>query len=130
MILVDTNVIIDFWDKPTEEVKKVFEENEIAVCGVVKTELLRGSSSEEQFSLMENSLQDFRYLTFSENDWVTLATQFICLKQNGLVVPFQDVMIACLAIKNNCEVWTNDKHFRLMKDVLTGLRLFEGFHAA
>ena len=54
MILVDTNVIIDFWDKPTEEVKKVFEENEIAVCGVVKTELLRGSSSEEQFSLMEN----------------------------------------------------------------------------
>ena len=30
MILVDTNVIIDFWDKPTEEAKSVFEENEIA----------------------------------------------------------------------------------------------------
>ncbi len=23
MILVDTNVIIDFWDKPTEEIKKI-----------------------------------------------------------------------------------------------------------
>ena len=26
MILVDTNVIIDFWDKPTEEVKNILEE--------------------------------------------------------------------------------------------------------
>lgn len=33
MILVDTNVIIDFWDKPTEEIKKIFEENELAICG-------------------------------------------------------------------------------------------------
>ena len=27
MILVDTNIIIDFWDKPTEEAKKIFEES-------------------------------------------------------------------------------------------------------
>lgn len=46
MILVDTNVIIDFWDKPTEEVK------------------------------------------------------------------------------NNCEVWTNDKHFKLMQIVIPELKLF------
>ena len=43
MILVDTNIIIDFWDKPTEDVRKIFEENERATCGVIKTELLRGS---------------------------------------------------------------------------------------
>lgn len=47
MILVDTNVIIDFWDKPTEEVKNILEENDIAICGVIKTELLRGSNSEK-----------------------------------------------------------------------------------
>ena len=28
MILADTNLIIDFWDKPTEDAKKIFEENE------------------------------------------------------------------------------------------------------
>ncbi len=124
MILVDTNVIIDFWDKPTEEAKKVFEYNDIAICGVIKTELLRGSNSEKQFSQMEEALNDFTYQSFSEKDWISLAKQFITLKQNGLVVPFQDAMIAYLAIKNNCKVWTNDKHFKLMQVVLPELKLF------
>lgn len=47
MILADTNIIIDFWDKPTDDAKKIFEENEIATCGVIKTELLRGSNSDQ-----------------------------------------------------------------------------------
>ena len=102
MILVDTNVIIDFWDKPTEEVKNILEENDIAICGVIKTELLRGSNSEKQFSQMEEALNDFTYLSFSEKDWISLARQFITLKKNGLVVPFQDAIIAYIAIKNNC----------------------------
>ncbi len=124
MILVDTNVIIDFWDKPTDEVKNVLEENDIAICGVIKTELLRGSNSEKQFSQMKEALNDFTYLSFSEKDWISLANQFITLKKNGLAVPFQDAMIAYLAMKNNCEVWTNDKHFKLMQVVLPELKLF------
>ena len=124
MILVDTNIIIDFWNNPTEEARKIFEENEIFICGVIKSELLRGSNSEKQFFQMENALNDFSYLTFSENDWLMLAKQFITLKQSGLVVPFQDAMIAYLAIKNNCLVWTNDKHFKLMQIALPALRLF------
>ncbi len=124
MILVDTNVIIDFWDKPNDESARIFGENEIATCGVIKTELLRGSNSEKQFSQMEDALNDFTYLSFSEKDWPSLAKQFIALKQNGLVVPFQDAMIAYLAIKYNCEVWTNDKHFKLMQVVLPELKLF------
>ena len=124
MILVDTNVIIDFWDKPTEEVKNILEENDIAICGIIKTELLRGSNSEKQFSQMEEALNDFTYLSFSEKDWISLARQFITLKKNSLVVPFQDAMIAYIAIKNNCEVWTNDKHFKLMQIVFPELKLF------
>lgn len=125
MILADTNVIIDFWNKPTEPARKIFDENDIATCGVIKAELLRGSNSEKQFSQIENALRDFSYLPFSESDWPSLAKQFITLKQNGLAVPFQDAMIAYLAIKNNCEVWTNDKHFKLMQMVLTELKLLE-----
>ena len=124
MILADTNVIIDFWDKPNDEYAKIFEDNEIATCGVIKTELLRGSSSEKQFSQIEEALNDFTYLSFSEKDWILLSKLFITLKKNGLAVPFQYAMIAYLAIKHDCEVWTNDKHFRLMQVVLPSLRLF------
>ncbi|MCQ2248328.1 MAG: PIN domain-containing protein [Treponema sp.] len=124
MILVDTNIIIDFWDKPTDKIKNVLEKNDIAICGVIKTELLRGSNSEKQFSQMEEALNDFTYLSFSEKDWIYLAKQFLTLKKNGLVVPFQDAMIAYLAIKNKCEIWTNDKHFKLMQVVFPELKLF------
>ena len=124
MILADTNVIIDFWDKPNDEYAKIVEDNEIATCGVIKTELLRGSSSEKQFSQIEEALNDFTYLSFSEKDWILLSKLFITLKKNGLAVPFQDAMIAYLAIKHDCEVWTNDKHFKLMQVVLPSLRLF------
>lgn len=124
MILADTNVIIDFWDNPNDEYTRIFEDNEIATCGVIKTELLRGSNSEKQFSQIEEALNDFTYFSFSEKDWISLSKLFITLKKNGLAVPFQDAMIAYLAIKHDCEVWTNDKHFKLMQVVLPSLRLF------
>ncbi|MBO7145736.1 MAG: PIN domain-containing protein [Salinivirgaceae bacterium] len=124
MILADTNIIIDFWNKPTEPIEKIFDTEEIATCGVIKAELLRGSHSEKQFSQIEKALSDFTYLTFSEIDWIGLSKQFIVLKRSGLAVPFQDAMIAYLAIKYNCEVWTNDKHFRLMQVVLPDLKLY------
>ena len=124
MILADTNVIIDFWDNPNDESARIFEDNEIATCGVIKTELLRGSNSEKQFSQIEEALNDFTYFSFSEKDWISLSKLFITLKKNGLAVPFQDAMIAYLAIKHDCEVWTNDKHFKLMQVVLPSLRLF------
>lgn len=124
MILADTNVIIVFWDNPNDEYARIFEDNEIATCGVIKTELLRGSNSEKQFSQIEEALNDFTYFSFSEKDWISLSKLFITLKKNGLAVPFQDAMIAYLAIKHDCEVWTNDKHFKLMQVVLPSLRLF------
>ena len=124
MILADTNVIIDFWDNPNDEYARIFEDNEIATCGVIKTELLRGSNSEKQFSQIKEALNDFTYFSFSEKDWISLSKLFITLKKNGLAVPFQDAMIAYLAIKHDCEVWTKDKHFKLMQVVLPSLRLF------
>ena len=34
MILVDTNILIDFLKNPTKEKESIFQENEIATCGV------------------------------------------------------------------------------------------------
>ena len=124
MILADTNIIIDFWNKPAVAAEKIFSENDIAICGVIKTELLRGSQQADDFAQIQMSLADFYYLNFAENDWVALAKQFITLKKHGLVVPFQDAMIAFLAIKYDCEVWTNDKHFKLMQTAIPQLKLF------
>ena len=37
MIFVDTNILIDFWKNPTSEKQLIFEQEEIATCGVIFT---------------------------------------------------------------------------------------------
>jgi predicted nucleic acid-binding protein len=43
MILIDTNIIIDFWKKPTLEVGNILIAEKIAICGVVIAELIHGA---------------------------------------------------------------------------------------
>lgn len=104
MILVDTNIFIDYWKNPKELWTRIFEQNEIAICGVIKTELLRGSNSDNQFTQIKNALDCFEYLYFDENDWIEISRLFITLKKAGLSVPFQDGIIAYLAKKYDCEI--------------------------
>lgn len=124
MILVDSNVFIEFWKNPLDNQKKVFLYNEIAICGVIKSELLRGTSSEKQFREVFNALDCFNYLFFEESDWSELAKLFVDLRKNGISIPFQDGMIAYLAVKNNCKLWTNDKHFKLIQIVKPELQIY------
>lgn len=124
MILVDSNVFIEFWKNPLDNQKKVFLYNEIAICGVIKSDLLRGTSSEKQFREVFNALDCFNYLFFEESDWSELAKLFVDLRKNGISIPFQDGMIAYLAIKNNCKLWTNDKHFKLIQIVKPELQIY------
>lgn len=100
MILVDTCVIINYLRAPTPEIKKIFQKNEIAICGVVMAELLRGAVSEKQFNQLKSSLECFEY------------------------IPFQDAMIALLAMKAACPLWTTDRHFSILQSILPELKLF------
>lgn len=123
MILVDTNVLIDFWKNPTEDYRQIFEQQEIATCGVITAEILRGSRSAKEAEKLRRALACFEYLCFEEADWIELAALFAKLKKSGLTVPFQDGMIAYLAVKNNCALWTHDRHFQLIRAAIPLLEL-------
>ena len=105
-ILVDTNILIDYLKNPTDNATKIFEQNEIATCGVVVTELLRGSKTPKETQKLKAALDCFDYLDFEKSDWIEIAELFIKLKKSGVTVPFQDGIISYLAIKNNCKVCT------------------------
>lgn len=123
MILVDSNIFIDYWKHPLEEWTEVFKQNEIAVCGVIQAELLRGSHSDMEFKQIKEALDCFEYLTFEDDDWIELSRLFITLKKAGLSVPFQDGIIAWIAIKNKCEIWTHDNHFKLISNIFPQISL-------
>ena len=75
-ILVDTNILIDYLKNPTEDATKIFEQNEIATCGVIVTELLRGSKSPKESEKLKTALECFEYLDFEKADWIEIAELF------------------------------------------------------
>lgn len=124
MILLDTNIIIDYWKNVSNVITKAVDENEIAICGLIYTELLHGAKNKDDSKRIIDSLSSFKYFEFKEYYWEKLADILKVLKTNGIVVPFQDAILTCIAIENNIPLYTNDKHFKLIKSVINDLILF------
>jgi len=124
MILVDTNIIIDYWKSPDEEKTEIFYNNEIAICHVIKAELIHGAKSHKEKVEIEDALSELHILPINEETWNFLGEILFKLKKSGITVPFQDALIAAVAIENNCLLWTNDKHFSNISTVINELKLF------
>jgi predicted nucleic acid-binding protein len=117
MIIVDTNVIIDFWRNSDKESAIIFNEFDVYICGIVKAELLHGARNNEYFNDILESLSYFPELKIYDLFWDDLGKNLFLLKKNGLTMPIQDVMIMTLAIHFNFIVWTNDKHFKFAQTI-------------
>ena len=124
MIFVDTNVIIDFWRNPTKEGIELFQRNEIATSGIVLAELLHGARSEKEIQKIMHALSDFSFYEIKHDDWYEIGMMLNKLRKVGLKIPFQDVMLAFIAISNNLLFWTNDKHFSYLKTHFKDLQLY------
>lgn len=124
MILVDTNILIDAYHLSSPEMSSVFQNNDIALCGVVQAEFLHGTKNDAEVIWMQGLLMWMEYIDISRSDWEGIGLFLRALREHGLSVPFTDAVIAYLAIKHDCKVWTNDRHFELIKNVMPHLVLF------
>ena len=125
MILVDTNIIVDFWKNPSKKLERIFTTENIFICGIVKAELLHGARSEKDFRKILDALSEFPFLDIGDDFWELLGNTLFILRKNGLTIPFQDAALISLALKHNAMIWSNDKHFMYVKPVFSELRLWE-----
>lgn len=123
MVLVDTNIIIDYWKTPDNKMTDVFEKEDIAICGVVEAELIHGAISENEIGKILNAVSCFENLPFS-GDWIRLGRMLNKLRKSGLTVPFTDAIIAQTAIEYDVSLLTNDHHFMLINSVIPELQLY------
>ena len=123
-ILADSNIFIDFWKKPDQVLIDTFSNEDVVICGVIRSELMHGAKSEVDLERICDALDSFEELSFEESDWLLLGKMLYALRKSGITVPFQDAIIACLAIKNGIAVWTRDTHFSHMQTVLADLQLY------
>ena len=124
MILVDSNILIDYWRKPKELLKLNITPDKYATCGVVKSELLHGAKSNEETDNMLHFFSSFNLLYTDEYDFEGIGFMLQTLRENGVTVPLADVMIAFCAIKYDVPLWTRDGHFRLIQGLYPELAFY------
>ena len=127
MVLVDTSAWIEMHRRDGAfevklAVRGLLDEFEATLCGPVEMEFLGGARPHERDRL-QAWLNILPYLRNDQKIWRKAAAAFAKVRASGLTVPWNDVLIATLALEADCRVYAADKHFPAMKPIL-GLRLY------
>lgn len=126
MILLDTSVLIRYLRTASPSIRQVFEAADCAICGVTRAEILHGAKTSQDAIDLSQALDIFTQLPTPEPAWNQLGHHLASLRAKGLPLPFQDVLLATLAIEHNADLWSYDAHFQLIRNVLPNLKLFDG----
>lgn len=122
LVLVDTSAWIELHRRDGSPavklaVRALLDEFAAALCGPVEMEYLGGARSAERERLQAwcNVLP---YIRSDQKLWRKAAANFSLLKSNGITAPWNDVLIATIAVDAECRVYAVDKHFTAMAPVL------------
>ncbi len=118
-VLVDTSVWIDYFRSggETNELDYLIDNNFIFTNDLILTELVPFLRLQNQTSIM-HVINEIANLPLSV-DWSEIQEfQYTCLKSgiNGIGIP--DLIIIQNAKQSDSSIFSLDKHFDLMKDVL------------
>ncbi|MDP3851761.1 MAG: PIN domain-containing protein [Luteolibacter sp.] len=128
LVLVDTSAWIESHRRDGDAavklaVRGLLDEFEAALCGPVEMEYLGGARPQERERLQAwcNILP---YIRSDQKLWRRAAVNFSLLKSKGVTAPWNDVLIATIALENGCRVYAVDKHFTAMAPLL-GFHLYQ-----
>ena len=118
-VLVDTSVWIEYFRTGinSEKLDFLIDENLVVLNDLILAELVPSLRLRNQRKIIK-LLYDIYKLELSVNWGQIIEFQSKCLKNglNGIGIP--DLIVVQNAKQNNCEVYSLDSHFKLMKDVL------------
>ena len=128
ILLADTNVVIDFIkairrDEMNSPIVSLFAKHEVVLCGIVKAELLYGAYSNKNQRELLDFVSCYTSVDLVGSDWNVFGTQLYEYRTKGVTVPFTDAVIASISIRHNIPVWTDDKHFDMMQNVIPELQV-------
>jgi predicted nucleic acid-binding protein len=117
MTLVDTTVWIDFFagrkTKQIEHFEKLIEDGEdVAICGVIITEILQGIREDKVFIKTHSVLDDLIYVSTTKETHLLAAQIYRGSRKRGLTIrkPI-DCIIAATCIENSMFILHNDRDF-------------------
>jgi predicted nucleic acid-binding protein len=125
MILTDSSVVIDYLRTRDPKIPAVSQSQGVAVCGVTRAEILHGARGTKDRQRLLTVLNAFGQVPIPDSLWDEVGDNLAALRMAGVTVPFQNVVIATVAIANDIELWTRDNQFTMIRQVVPRLRLFQ-----
>lgn len=123
-ILIDTSIWINYFRNESAILSKKLDEilskQEVYVPKIVIAELIQGSKSEREISIIEDFVDAFNIVDQREDTWIKAGRLSHNLKKKGKTINLTDCYIAVIAQEYNCHIFSFDKHFR---DIQKGLNI-------
>jgi hypothetical protein len=118
-VLVDTSVWVEYFrhGKNLEKLDFIIDENIVVTNDLILAELVPFLKVQNQNNII-SLLFNIKKLQIDINWEQIIEFQYMCLKSglNGVGIP--DLIIAQNAKQNDCEIYTLDNHFQLIKDII------------
>ena len=120
LVLIDSNIYIGCLNAgldPVTEISKRVALDDIACCGVVKAEVLRGIRGQRQRERFEEFFAVTQMIATTSGLWDEVWQLAWKLDRMGKILPLHDIVIACCALRAEATVMTRDKHFGEIPDL-------------
>ena len=123
-VLIDTSIWIEFFNRdssqPGDLLQQLLLEGKAATTGIILTELLQGAKLEKEFEAILSIVSAVPVLEATLDTWVQAGRISFGLRRKGITIPTTDLVIATVAIQNECQVFSLDPHF----NKIPNLKLF------
>lgn len=121
MVIVDTSIWIEYFNRArssrAEKLKKLMEQEKVAIAGVIIAELLQGAKNEAELEELREALITLPLIKEEVEDWEEVGRLSFQMRKEGLLIPLTDCLIGVLARKEGYPVFTLDEHFKYLKKV-------------
>lgn len=124
MVIADTSAWIPFFNRPDSPEKAaldlLIDADEVSMVGIVLAELLQGCRTQPERDVLSDALLALPYYEVTQSTWVQAGNLSATLLRKGITLPLSDLIIAVLAMEQDCRVYSFDAHFRK----IPGLQLY------
>jgi len=132
MVIIDTSAWVEFFRRdggPSVKlaVKGLLDAYQCVLCGPVEMEFLGGARPHEA----ERIRHWFDIIPYARHDhkiWRVAAGNYARLRAAGFTLPWNDILIATLALEKGFSVYAHDKHFTIMQQVLGTILYQPGYN--
>jgi len=117
VIFVDTSVWIDFFaGRDLRHVAAleqfIRKEEDLALCGIILTEILQGIASDSTYHRVHQHLQPLIMLPMPERVFIKAANIYRSLRRQGTTIrKTNDCIIAATVLEHRCHLLHNDRDF-------------------